>query len=68
MTAVPLSYIVELDVPGGIHLRFYVKLLRHAHENPLPSQQRNDTQPGPAILANDEENEEWEIEKILQVE
>ena len=68
VTAVPFSHTVKLEVPSGIHPRFHVELLQHAHENPLPSQQRDDAQPGPAILADDEEDKEWEIEKILRVE
>lgn len=68
VTAVPFPHTVELNVPGGIHPRFHVELLRHAHDNPLPSQQRDDEQIGPAILADDNEDEEWEIEKVLRVE
>jgi hypothetical protein len=56
------SHSYQLDVPGKIHPVFHVDLLRHAPNDPLPSQKIGDTQPGP-ILADGEEV--WLVERIL---
>ena len=53
----------ELDMPKGIHKKFHVSLLRPAVQDPLPSQEIQDTQP-PAILTS-EGNEEYGLEEIL---
>src|SRR5437762_3252591 len=37
------SHTVELDVPTGIHPRFHVDLLRPTANDPLPSQEVDDT-------------------------
>ena len=56
------SHSYELDTPGGIHPVFHVDLLRPAGEDPLPSQESDDTQP-PPILIDGEEG--YLVESIL---
>ena len=56
------SHSYQLEVPGKIHPVFHVDLLRHAPNDPLPSQKIGDTQPGP-ILADGEEV--WLVKRIL---
>lgn len=63
VTKVISSHVVELDVPGSIHPRFHVDLLRRARQDPAPGQRVDDAQP-PSI--RDENGvEEWEVEEIL---
>jgi hypothetical protein len=63
VTKVISSHVVELDVPGSIHPRFHVDLLRRARQDPAPGQRVDDSQPPPI----QEENgvEKWEVEEIL---
>ncbi|KJZ69951.1 hypothetical protein HIM_10659 [Hirsutella minnesotensis 3608] len=63
VTKVISSHVVELDVPGSIHKRFHVDLLRRAHQDPAPGQKVDDAQP-PAI--QDETGEDlWDVDEIL---
>jgi hypothetical protein len=68
VVATPFPHVVELDVPTGIHPRFHVELLRRAPADPLPSQRQEDAQPGPAIAATEEEDEEFSIERVIRVD
>jgi hypothetical protein len=61
ITEVISSYVVELNVPGHIHLRFHVDLLKRAEDDPLPSQIRDDTQPPPLFIDG---KPEYTIEEI----
>ena len=67
VTAVPFPHIIELDVPSGIHPRFHIELVRCAPQNPLPNQVQDDAQPGPMLEATEEDDEEWELERIMRV-
>ena len=49
VTAVPDALTVELNVPGNIHKRFHVELIKRAGSDPLPSQIRDDAQNPPII-------------------
>jgi hypothetical protein len=60
------SHACRLDTPPGIHNVFHISQLRRAGDDPLPSQVQDDTQP-PAIISEDTGEEEWEVEKILDV-
>lgn len=62
VTAVPDALTVELNVPGNIHKRFHVELLKRAGDDPFPSQCRDDAQNPP--LLDDLEEPEYEIESI----
>ncbi|KAI0991502.1 hypothetical protein K3495_g16685 [Podosphaera aphanis] len=64
VTAVPDALTVELDVPGNIHNRFHVELVKRAGTDPFPSQTRDDSQNPPVV---DELGEpEYEVEAILR--
>ena len=54
----------ELDTPKGIFNRFHTSLLRPAHQDPLPSQVVDDSQP-PGILT-DAGDQEFGIDHILR--
>ena len=62
VTKVVDSHVMELDVPGRIHPRFHVDLLRRAASDPLVGQQSDDFQPPPIQT---EDGEEWKVEEIL---
>lgn len=69
---VPTPLTVKLDVPGGIHPVFHVDLLERAASDPLPSQELQDSRPGPKLTWTDDEVggqliEEFEVEEILAV-
>ncbi|KAI0991230.1 hypothetical protein K3495_g16957, partial [Podosphaera aphanis] len=64
VTGVPDALTVELNVPGNIHKRFHVELIKRAGNDPLPSQVRDDAQ-NPPLLDNLEEPE-YEVEAILR--
>ena len=56
--------VVELDMPEKIHNRFHVDLLLPANENPLPSQEVEDKDPGPIVTVDGEE--EYQIEEVFR--
>jgi len=64
---------MELNVPIGIYPRFYVKLVRRAADDLLPSQIVDDAQPS-LLLPDDlgdsdgDGDEEYTVEKILRVD
>ena len=64
VTAVPDALTVELNVPGNIHKRFHVELIKRAGNDPLPSQVRDDAQNPPVVDNLDEP--EYEVESILR--
>lgn len=64
VTAVPDALTVELNVPGNIHKRFHVELVKRAGNDPLPSQIRDDAQ-NPPVIDNLQEPE-YEVESILR--
>ncbi|KAI0992798.1 hypothetical protein K3495_g15386 [Podosphaera aphanis] len=64
VTNVPDALTVELNVPGNIHKRFHVELVKRAGNDPYPSQIRDDAQNPPVL---DELGEpEYEVESILR--
>lgn len=64
ITAVPDPLTVELNVPGHIHKRFHIELVKRAGNDPFPSQTRDDAQNPPII--DDLEEPEYEVESILR--
>lgn len=64
VTAVPDALTVELNVPGNIHKRFHVDLIKRAGTDPFPSQFRDDAQNPPVI--DDLGVPEYEVESILR--
>lgn len=62
--AVPDPLTVELNVPGNIHNRFHVELVKRAGADPFPSQLQDDAQ-NPAIL-DDLSEQEYEVDSILR--
>lgn len=62
--AVPDPLTVELDVPGNIHKRFHVELVKRAGTDPFPSQKRDDVQTPPLI--DDLDEPEYKVESILR--
>jgi Integrase zinc binding domain/Chromo (CHRromatin Organisation MOdifier) domain len=63
ITEVIGSHSYRLDTPPGIHNVFHSQLLRPVSYDPLPNQEQDDTQPGPEILGDDDE--EYAVERIL---
>ncbi|KAI1007573.1 hypothetical protein K3495_g648 [Podosphaera aphanis] len=64
VTAVSDALTVELNVPGNIHKRFHVELIKRAGDDPLSNQYRDDAQ-NPPLLDNLEEPE-YEVEAIIR--
>ena len=64
VTAVPDALTFELNVPGNIHKRFHVELVKRAGNDPFPSQVRDDAQNTPIVDGLNEP--EYEIETILR--
>ncbi|KAL5597079.1 uncharacterized protein BROUX77_007027 [Berkeleyomyces rouxiae] len=65
ITKVVSPHVVELDVPTGIYPKFHVDLLKRASENPLPSQENDDSQP-PPIQEDTYGEPEYLVERILR--
>ncbi|KAI0995454.1 hypothetical protein K3495_g12725, partial [Podosphaera aphanis] len=63
-TAVPNPLTAELNVPGNIHKRFHVELVKRAGNDPFPSQKRDDAQN--EAIKDDLDEPEFEIESILR--
>ena len=61
-------FVVELDVPRGIHPRFHVDLLQRVSSDPLPSQEQDDAQPPPIVVLDEMgvEEPEYHVERILR--
>ncbi|KAI1004489.1 hypothetical protein K3495_g3719 [Podosphaera aphanis] len=57
--------VYELDVPSGIHPRFFVDLLRRDPDDPLPSQKTDDSQPPPLLEGK---TPLFMVEKVLRAE
>jgi hypothetical protein len=45
--------VYKLDVPGKLYPNFHTNLLRRAHDDPLPSQDKH--QPEPTMIDGEEE-------------
>ncbi len=57
--------VYELDVPSGIHPRFFVDLLRRDPDDPLPSQKTDDSQSPPLLEGK---TPLFRVEKVLRAE
>ena len=66
VTKVISPYVVKLDVPTGIFLRFHVDLLKRAAKDPLPSQITDNVQPPPLVPQSEDQDEEFQVERILR--
>ncbi|KAI0991521.1 hypothetical protein K3495_g16666, partial [Podosphaera aphanis] len=64
LTAVPNPLTVELNVPGNVHKRFHVELVKRAGNDPFPSQKRDDAQN--IAITDDLDEPEFEVESILR--
>ncbi|KAI0991665.1 hypothetical protein K3495_g16522, partial [Podosphaera aphanis] len=64
VTAVPDPLTVELNVPGKLHNRFHIELIKRAADDPFPSQRCDDTQ-NPALIGESDEPE-YEVDSILR--
>lgn len=64
VTAVPDSLTVELNLPGNIHNRVHVDLIKRAGDDSFPSQIRDDAQNPPLI--DNQEDPEYEFESIIR--
>ena len=64
VTSVPDALTVELNVPGNIHKRFHIELVKKAGNDPFPSQLKDDSQNPPII--DKLGDPEYEIESILR--
>ncbi|KAI0999784.1 hypothetical protein K3495_g8416 [Podosphaera aphanis] len=64
VTAIPDALTVELNVPGNIHNRFHIELVKRAGNDPFPSQVCDDAQNPP--ITDDLEEPEYEVESILR--
>jgi hypothetical protein len=58
------SDVYELDVPSGIHNRYFLDLLRRDPGDPPPSQVTDDAQPPPPM--SDGDAPVWAVERILR--
>lgn len=71
ITAILDTLIVELNVPGNLHKRFHVDLIKLAGNDPFKSQVRDDAQNLLIVVElNEHEFEfefEFEVESILRV-
>lgn len=56
------THAVRLDTPAGVHDVFHVDLIHLASDDPLPTQQSDDSQP-PTIQVDGEEK--YQVEKIV---
>ena len=66
MIKVISPYVVELDIPTGIFPRFYVNLLKRTAKDPLPSQITDNVQPPPLVPQSKDQNEEFQVKRILK--
>ena len=64
VTAVPDALTVELNVPGNIHKRSHVELVKRAGTDPSPSQIRDDAQNPP--ITDELGIQEFPVESILR--